>query len=73
MATPISDFLVVLTTEHSRKPILKPSFEYIFDVCVLENVADPFSTVGKEFPDLILSLCCALREAQIGERGIRSG
>ena len=73
MATPISDFLLVLTAEHSFKPILKPIFEYIFDVCVLKNAADPFSTVGKEFLDLILSLWCALREAQIGERGIRGG
>jgi len=49
VATPISDFLLVLTAEHSCKLVLKPSFEYIFDVFVLENVADPFSTVGKEF------------------------
>ncbi len=48
MATHISDFLLVLTAEHSCKLVLKPIFEYIFDVCVLENVADPFSTVGKE-------------------------
>lgn len=48
MATPISDFLLVLTAEHSYKPVLKPSFEYIFDIRILENVVEPFSAVIEE-------------------------